>query len=265
LSFVDDPTRILRAIRLEQRLDFTIEPRTSELINAAMPMLNRVTGERIRNELEMCLGEEKRIQMMARLAEYGVLAQIHPGLTWHSRTADLFNSADVVLNDSLIIEDLGEVSAVFVYFAVLILPLVATVQEEVMTRLKVRKATRDDVLAAHRLLQELAQQKSQAQPSEVYKTLQPYRERVLAVVLVVVTPNSESGGQISSYLKEWRHVRPSLNGNDLLNMGIKAGPEIGQLLERLLDARLDGELSDRTAEVLLVREMINSKGELRRS
>jgi len=265
LSFVDDPTRILRAVRLEQRLGFTIESRTSELINAAMHMLNRVTGERIRNELEMCLREEKRIQMMARLAEFGVLAQIHPGLTWHNKTAELFYSADVVLNDNLFVEELGEVSCVFVYFAALILPLVATVQEEVMARLKVRTSTRDDVFAAHRLLQELAQQKSQAQPSDVYKTLQPYRERVLALALVVVGIDSESGGQINSYLKEWRHVRPSLNGNDLLNMGLKAGPEIGLLLEKLLDARLDGKLSDRAAELLMVGDLLNDKGELRGS
>jgi tRNA nucleotidyltransferase (CCA-adding enzyme) len=228
-------------------------------------MLNRVTGERIRNELEMCLREEKRIQMMARLAEFGVLAQIHPGLTWHNKTAELFYSADVVLNDNLFVEELGEVSCVFVYFAALILPLVATVQEEVMARLKVRTSTRDDVFAAHRLLQELAQQKSQAQPSDVYKTLQPYRERVLALALVVVGIDSESGGQINSYLKEWRHVRPSLNGNDLLNMGLKAGPEIGLLLEKLLDARLDGKLSDRAAELLMVGDLLNDKGELRGS
>lgn len=265
LSFVDDPTRIMRAIRLEQRLEFEIEPRTSELIEAAMPMLNRVTGERIRNELEMCLGEDKKIQIMARLAEFGVLAQIHPGLTWHSATADLFISADEVLNDSLINAELGMVSSVFVYFAVLVLPLVATVQEEVMTRLRVRRTTRDDVVATRKLLHDLAQLKSHLQRSIVYKTLQPYRERVLLLALVVVGKDSKPGGQICRYLKEWRHVRPSLNGNDLLDLGLKAGPEIGLLLERLLDGRLDGELSDRAEELLMVGEILNNRSKLHRT
>jgi len=51
LSFIEDPTRILRAARFEQRLGFTIETRTAELIDNALPMLSRVSGERIRHEL----------------------------------------------------------------------------------------------------------------------------------------------------------------------------------------------------------------------
>jgi tRNA nucleotidyltransferase (CCA-adding enzyme) len=213
----------------------------------------------------MCLGEDKKIQIMARLAEFGVLAQIHPGLTWHSATADLFISADEVLNDSLINAELGMVSSVFVYFAVLVLPLVATVQEEVMTRLRVRRTTRDDVVATRKLLHDLAQLKSHLQRSIVYKTLQPYRERVLLLALVVVGKDSKPGGQICRYLKEWRHVRPSLNGNDLLDLGLKAGPEIGLLLERLLDGRLDGELSDRAEELLMVGEILNNRSKLHRT
>ena len=230
-----------------------------------MPMLNRVTGERIRNELEMCLREDKRVQIMARLAEFGVLAQIHPGLTWHGGTVDLFKSADDVLNDSLLLEDLGEVSAVFIFFAALILPLVSTAQEEVMARLKVRKSTRDDVLAVHRLLQDFALPERWIQPSDVVKTLQHYKERVLVLGLVVVGTDSEPGGQIRRYFKEWRHVRPSLNGNDLLDMGLEAGPEVGRLLNILLEARLDGKLPDRAAEVRLLGEMLNGKSELRDS
>jgi tRNA nucleotidyltransferase (CCA-adding enzyme) len=59
LSFVEDPTRMLRAVRFEQRLGFRIEPRTEELIDSALGLLDRVSSERIRHELYLILREEE--------------------------------------------------------------------------------------------------------------------------------------------------------------------------------------------------------------
>ncbi|MFN2158288.1 MAG: CBS domain-containing protein, partial [Anaerolineae bacterium] len=80
LSFTEDPTRILRAIRLEQRLGFHIEPRTQELIADALGLLARVTGERIRHELFQLFQEQAPEAGLTRMEELGVLRQIHPGL-----------------------------------------------------------------------------------------------------------------------------------------------------------------------------------------
>ncbi|MCZ7670671.1 MAG: hypothetical protein M5U34_27735 [Chloroflexi bacterium] len=91
LSFIDDPTRILRAVRYEQRLDFVIEPRTAELIADALPVLDRVTGDRIRHELELALREAAPVQVMARLHNLGVMQHIHPALTWNEETAVLYH------------------------------------------------------------------------------------------------------------------------------------------------------------------------------
>jgi tRNA nucleotidyltransferase (CCA-adding enzyme) len=259
LSFVDDPTRILRAVRLEQRLSFTIETRSAELIIAALPMLNRVTGERIRNELEMCLREENRIAIMARLAEFGLLAQVHPGLTWRAQSAETFLQADQVLQDPMWANVLDGASPTFVYFALLILPLSATVQQEVMARLKVRKTTRDDVLATRSLLHELSSLPIDAQPSEVVFSLRTYPSRVLLVTLAALGPDSSLGKKIDHYEREWRNVHPVLNGNDLLELGLKAGPQIGALLDRLLAARLDGEIQDSVGERELLDYLIKSQ------
>ncbi|HRF98711.1 MAG TPA: hypothetical protein PLZ51_26060, partial [Aggregatilineales bacterium] len=82
LSFVDDPTRILRAIRFEQRLNFTIEGRTGELIATHREMLRRITGERVRNELTLLLREELPERGIFALHERGLLVAIHPDLTF---------------------------------------------------------------------------------------------------------------------------------------------------------------------------------------
>lgn len=258
LSFVDDPTRILRAVRLEQRLDFKIESRTGELITAALPMLDRVTGERIRNELEMCLREPHRISTMARLAEIGALAQIHPGLTWQIQTSQTFTQAEEVVQDPVWSSVLADESPAFIYFALLLLPLPPIVQDEVMARLRVRKTTREDVFSTRGLLEELSNLPVKAKPSQVVFSLRNYQSRVLLVALAAVGPGSEMGQKIDNYQRKWREVRTSLNGNDLLDMGLQTGPQIGVLLDRLLAARLDGEIHDDEGEQKLLKILVEA-------
>jgi len=256
LSFVDDPTRILRAVRLEQRLQFEIEERSSELIHEALPMLNRVTGDRIRNELVMCLNEARRFEILERLAELGVLAQIHPGLTLHSQMAASFEDAERILNDPAWVDFLNEVSPAFAYFALMMLPLTPTVQQEVMARLKVRRSTMDDLLAANNLLVELAGLPANPLPSQVVNTLRYYPDRVIMVTQATAGINSSIGVIIDHYIREWRFVRSSLNGNDLLELGLKAGPKIGELLDRLLAANLNGSVRDEIGERELIAQWI---------
>ena len=80
LSFVDDPTRILRAVRYEQRFGFRIEARTEEHLLDAVPLLERVTGARIRQELDRIFREARPEDAILRLGELGALRQIHPDL-----------------------------------------------------------------------------------------------------------------------------------------------------------------------------------------
>ena len=82
LSFIDDPTRMLRAVRYEQRYEFTLGERTRQLLQAALPMLERVSGDRVRHEIDKILAEEKNIQILDRLQELGILRVIHHDLVW---------------------------------------------------------------------------------------------------------------------------------------------------------------------------------------
>ena len=80
LSFVDDPTRMLRAVRYEQRYDFEIEPRTRQLMKEARPMLEKLSSERVRHELDRMLDEPDWVEMLVRLDELKLLKAIHPEL-----------------------------------------------------------------------------------------------------------------------------------------------------------------------------------------
>ena len=79
LSFIDDPTRTLRAVRFEQRFNFKIEQRTQDLMIEAAGQLKAITGERIRHEFDLILAEEKAALMLQRLHELNLLSNIHAG------------------------------------------------------------------------------------------------------------------------------------------------------------------------------------------
>lgn len=255
ISFVDDPTRMLRAVRLEQRLGFTIEARTAELLVDALPMLDRVTGDRIRHEMELSLREARPARIMARLNELGILAQIHPQLVWPPEAAVSFARVPALLNDPRWRAALRGESPAFIYFAVWLVCLPPDVQDGIMRRLRVRKATRDDVMAAARLVTLLRDLDEAAPASWVERELRPFPPRVLLVGRIIMDGEPVTG-LIEQYYHQWRHVKTAVNGDDLRAMGHKPGPHFAVWLDTLLAARLDGRVQTRADELELLQAIM---------
>jgi tRNA nucleotidyltransferase (CCA-adding enzyme) len=256
LSFVDDPTRILRAARLEQRLDFTIEPRTTELIIDALPLLDRVSGTRIRHELELTFQEPAPIRVMNRLNQLDVFEYIYPGLAWTAETAAIFVRVPRFAADPVWRTALAHGSVEFVYFALWLAPLDPLIQMGVMERLRVRKATREDVSACCQALETVRNLPADARPSVVEKALRPYAPRVLLIVRILLNgrPQAEL---LDKYYQEWRQVKTAVTGHTLRQMGLKPGPEYSRILDKLRAARLDGEVTDEAEERALLTELIS--------
>lgn len=260
LSFVDDPTRILRAIRLEQRLGFRIEDRTAELIHGALPMLARVSGSRLRHELELALQERNAVRILSRVSELGVLAHIHEGLTWGSKIAQAFNRVSELSTDPLWGAAVNGDALLFAYFAAWMVVLPLGVQDGVMERLRVRKATREDVEAVSRIVDGMNQMPEEVRPSEVATLLRAARPRVLAIAFVACE-GAPAAGLIERYQREWRFVRTSVTGDSLRSHGLKPGPEYSIILDRLLAARLDGEIDDEAGELELLQQILTKRVE----
>jgi tRNA nucleotidyltransferase (CCA-adding enzyme) len=257
LSFVDDPTRILRGVRYEQRLGFAIEPRTAELIAEGLPMLDRVTGDRIRHELELGLREPVPAAVMARLRDLGVMSHIHPALEWSEETAVAFNRVPPLLADPVWQAASPDETPAFLYFALWILPLPAAEQAAVMARLRVRKATREDVAAVGQLLAALTALPEDAPPSQVAFALRPFAPRVLLTSRLATT-NESVIDRLEWYWREGRGVETAVSGNDLRQMGLKPGPRFGVILDHLLAARLDGKVTDEASERALLSELLHN-------
>ncbi len=255
LSFIDDPTRILRAVRLEQRLGFAIEPGTAELIGDALPMLDRVSGERIRNEIELALAEANPVRVMQRLDALGVLAHLAPGLGWRAETAAVFERVEAMADDPIWGETFRGGPAAFYYFAVWLAPFAPPVPETVGRRLRVRKTTLHDLLGLGQLLPALAALPDNAPPSAVVAALEPYTPRVWLTARLL-TQDPRRVAWLDRVMTTWRHVQPALTGDDLRALGLPPGPVYTRILNRLLAARLDGEVTDEAGERDLVARLL---------
>jgi len=244
LSFVEDPTRILRAVRFEQRFGFKIDARSAELLTDARDMLTRVSGERIRHELVLIFQETEPEKALTRLNELGVLKAIYPKLAFHSWHTEKLIAARAALE-----------IAPMVYFGLLAYRLNAKDVVEFSARLKFSKveaATLKDIVALREETKSLAA--ARATPSDIYRTLLGYSADALAAYAIAVD-DPRVCERIEAYRAQWQNVAPELTGEDLKRMGIPPGPRYREILTQLRNARLDGAVSNREQEQALAQTL----------
>ncbi len=242
-SFADDPTRIWRAVRYEQRLGFTIETSTLLLLERDLPVLKEITGTRLRHELELVLEEAEPEQALRRAAELGVLQQVHPLLGFDRRRYGAFATAR---------ERYARTAHLpLVYLGILAGGLTAEVAEALVARLK---PTRPQVQAIREAVKlhglDLGGNPS---PSQVDAALRGYA--LPSLMAAACTRDAVTAEQLELYLNVLRHVKTSLTGKDLLVLGVPEGPQMKDVLAALRDARLDGKVTTRAEEEAMAREL----------
>jgi tRNA nucleotidyltransferase (CCA-adding enzyme) len=250
-SFKDDATRIWRAVRYEQRLDFVIEHHTLELIKRDLPFLDSLTGDRVRHELELVLEEEKPEKGFLRAEELGLLSRISPHLTAGDWLARKMSKARSIMQPYCPPKEL--------YLALLIYRLLPPELEDLLTYFKFPRAISQTLLDTLKLKSEMACLKEPGSTSSrIYHCLHQYS--LNAILANLITSDSLSVRQrIELYLEKLRHIQPLLTGEDLINMGIESGPRIKETLDRLREAKLDGFISSRSEELEMVRTQITAK------
>ncbi|MBC8264914.1 MAG: CBS domain-containing protein [Anaerolineales bacterium] len=257
LSFVEDPTRMLRAARLEQRLGFRLEERTEELIGNALDLLDRTTGERIRHELYLILEEEAPEGALCRLDELGVLAQIHPGLRCGDWLRERFKRLRESLEAGRWEPATGDqrLDASILYLALLTYRLCARDLQSLAKRLKIvgEDAT---LLRQVNMLRSLASELAEERrPSSIYRLLEHYSGPAI-FVMWIATDSKSVRERLELHHRTLRFVEPEIDGEYLKAMGLQPSPLFGRILSALRDARLDGEVSSLEEEKSLVEELL---------
>jgi len=256
LSLVEDPTRILRAARFEQRFGFRIEPRTAELIDDARGLLDRVSGERIRHELYLILAEDMPEHALARLGELGVLRQINRGLRWNDWQQRKFPA----LRQALEIEtEMALPPAPSLYLALLVCRLDSADLRAFLQRLRFVRDDRLLVEAVHNLqAQEAELVRNGLPPSGVYRILHP-ASAAARFVFGVVTDSWLVRQRLEQYQQRLCTVQTDIDGSYLRQLGVPGGPVYRRILDAALDARLDSQVSSREEEEALVEELLAAR------
>ncbi len=241
-SFHDDATRMLRAVRYEARLSFRLAPSTVRILKRDLSYLGTISGARLRREVTLIFGEEEAETILRRCSALGILHALHPALSFGGSTAAAFARAR-----ERKLAPLAET-----YFCLLTSSVseqdVSSLVERLSLPGRVARALRDSL----RLRTLVAQLKAPALAPSVASRLLDSLSPAAIAAFALVTPRSRARQRAERYLSEWRYSRPSLKGDDLLELGIPEGPEVGALLERLRAYRLDGRVTRRREEVAVV-------------
>lgn len=249
-SFTDDATRIWRAIRYEQRLDFSIESGTLGLLRRDVPMLDTISGSRIRHELEAVLKEAEPEKIIYRASGLGVLAKLDPKLKGDARLAAWFTAARELTRP--------EPPSITLYLSLLCHPLPSENVQRLSSFLSLSK--RSAVV-----LRQSASLKAKAgslaggklNQNRIYSLLSDYPEEAIKANLIASdSPTVQK--HISLFLDKLRYVLPSLGGDDLVKLGIPPGPRVKKILHRLLRARLEGKVRSKNDELEIVKRLSQS-------
>ena len=260
LSFVEDPTRVFRAIRFEQRFGFSIGKLTSGLIENAVKMdfFRRLSGRRVFAELHLILEEENPTDAIVRLHEYNLLNVIHPSISMSKELVALFGAIKKVLSwhDLLFLEE--SYMKWSVYFLALIRHCNPETTLEICERIELAPRYRNifikDRFEADRCLQWMERTLPLAN-SAIYHQLSTFKTELI-LFMMATTDNENVKKSISKYFTHLRHIRPAVTGKDLLNMGLEPGPVFKKILQAVLDAKLNGRLKTRNDELVFVKDYV---------
>jgi tRNA nucleotidyltransferase (CCA-adding enzyme) len=246
-SFLDDPTRLLRALRYATRLGFALDPETERLAREAVAAdaLSTVSGARIRDELMDLLRETDAPSGIQRMRELEIHSALHPELD-----PDPELVASAALGATAIGADRG------------IAALAALIEEAPekldlwLGDLHLLAEERDAAARAARVAPRIAMalREREHSPSELRALLGREPLVALALALALRAPSEP----VLRWISDLRPVQLEISGADLLAAGVPEGPALGRALDETLNRKLDGLLSGRDAELetalLLARE-----------
>ncbi len=264
LSFVEDPTRVLRAARFERRYGFTIDPSTEALLRQAvdMQMLDEVSGARIREEILDIIDEESVAPIMRRLHALGALELLLPDGSSAKQVLDelaLTEIAFLALADSFPTPPRRRIALLVPFAASVTRPvaehwahwlrfgreygtpilLAAEKRQALLSRLRDRRGMRDSRL--YTLLSDL--------PAET---------------LIYIWAVSDTTGRerVERYVNVLSQIQTAVSGDDLVELGLTPGPRFSGILGQALSDRLDGRAVGRQAELTNLRRLVrkNSNG-----
>lgn len=239
-SFIEDPTRIIRAARFASRLNFKLDSRSKLQAERAIALgiFDNLGGVRLKEELRLILESPQRLAALDLLQELGGgLRFLDTHINYDKKLHLSMRRAEKLLKHY-------ELPQPFViYLGVLLAQVPHEDLSTVLMRLHLADEERSWILAGQKILQGLLQLDPLEKRSVLYKTLTGQDEHALAIAVSLAPMASKLRRAIRLYFEELKDIKPSIRGRDLVEMGIPQGPQIGRILSELHEQKLNGEIS----------------------
>ena len=256
LSFIEDPTRIFRAVRYENRYGFRMDEHTHALAKGCVEM--RLVGDlssvRLRDELIALLSEEDVAWSLERLCELGVAQEVHPRLATDDETVALVGRLDSVVRELKMEEEV-------VMWRLRLAAMTRRIPHDELylwlDRLKLKisdsATVRDGVVIGTHLDTSLGRAKMT--DWDVYRVLRNTPVEALVFGLAAMG-EGQASERLRRYLTELRWRTLSVTGDDVLALGVKKGPGVGRVLERLRELRVEQKVEGRRSELKAAKEIL---------
>ncbi len=264
LSFVEDPTRILRAVRFEQRFNFSIDKHTENLIKAAvdLEMFDRLHKFRISDELVLLLNEPHPLKVVRRMGQLHELKFIHKKIIFNKKMVDLLESAEEVLGWYKISFLDQTLERWIVYLLVLLDGLSGRDTKEIFNRFCFKKKAQSCLLLVKaksgKIMKALSRTKN-IRPSNAYNILSALPLELL-LFLMAKTKDIKIKEIFIQFLTKYANIKTTLTGHDLKELDFKPGPHFKKVLQKILFAKIDGQVSSKNEELKLAKRLLCLSG-----
>ena len=263
LSFVEDPARIIRAIRFEQRYNFKMDRTTENFLKKAIDdkLLSRLRKKRITEELILILKEESPIKSLKRIEKLKALRYILPEVELNEETVKRLNK--VKDNYSFwkcnMLDE--KIQLWVIYFCCLTKNIEKKQLQRIFKRLIFKQKYLENINYIYLNLDQIIKfisQKDEISPSNIYIKLKGLSNEVLFLAIM------ESDGdivkeRIINYLKKYKKESLCISGKELKELQIEPGPIYSQILNKLLCAQLDGEVENKKDEIRFVKNILEGR------
>jgi tRNA nucleotidyltransferase (CCA-adding enzyme) len=272
LSFVEDPTRCLRAVLFEQRYKFRLGAGTEKLIKnvISLNLMDRLAKSRIFHEYRHICDETEPLDCFVRMDELGILQAIAPQFALTPKKTRLLRRITEMLAWYRLLYFDESPQKWFLYFLGINAGLTYAEAAYGYARLGLPEMKKNEMLQQREIMRasigklenwQLQDAAGKAKVSVLYEMLSPVSLESL-LYLMAFTENSGLQKNLSRYITQWRQEKSDISGADLLDLGLAPGQDFGRILKAVLVGKLDGKAVTKESQLALAREIAHASAVL---
>ena len=257
LSFIEDPIRILRALRFAGRLSFRLGKTTEKLLKAAIEqnLLQTAPAGRINLELELTFSEERVVDILILMSEYKVLHQLIPEYFFDERREEiLVKVRDLIVSFELFLDIEVDKNSLYLLSLMYHLPLEISYQFLEKYFFLKSKQIFKEFFDKKEILSSVPEKNSR-----LYKLIRHLKKEV--VIFMCAISEVDLSERIIEILKKEKEKGYIISGKDLKELGLKPSPLFGRIIEDVFLKFLDGQIKNRNEAIEYVKSKYLSSTE----